>query len=216
MGNNWWDDGGLAKPLPESDKPKGSGPWRFYLKADQSKRIVFIDDNCCRFREHNLKIGGKWGNFFTCIGTEGEQACPLCKSGDTPYLAGAFTVVDLSGYEKDGERKGKNRKYLFVAKYYTLEVLQKQFAKRNGLVGAVYEVTRTSANNAPSVGNVWDYEEKMDITGLPDTEIYKYQEVFKPRSMEEMCRASGTSESSAEVKTEKSSSGANEDMVEYD
>ena len=187
----WWEEG-MAQPLPEDQRPKDNqDTFRFYLKTDQTKRIVFLDDNCFRYYEHNLKIGGMFFNYFTCT----REGCPICAAGDRPYFAGAFTVADVDGYkDSEGRVQGKGRKLLLVCKFHTLEMLKHQWTKRGGLVGAVYEVYRSSKRTAPSVGDSWDYEGRLDLSKLPDSTPFDYRKILAPKNAETMKAAAQSAE----------------------
>lgn len=195
----WWQEG-IDAPAPESEyssEGNWKGPRRFWLKKDSSRQVLFCDDSCLKFHEHNLKLGGKFGNYYTCIGAKAlvddetseikKPACPICEAGDKPSYVGAFTVKDLTGYTTAaGEEKGKGEKQLLVAKFYTLQVLEKQWEKREGLQGVIFEVSRTSINTAPSVGNIWDFEKKIEAGQISDAKPFNYKELFAPKPIEEM------------------------------
>ena len=63
---------------------------RLWLPAGGETEVTFVDEEKHPggyplpfvFQEHQLKLNGNWRNWFTCIG----KGCPLCESGDKPYL----------------------------------------------------------------------------------------------------------------------------------
>lgn len=147
--------------------------WRFYisLKSDiEDYVITFLDGDLDEdgaienpvFFEHNVKIGGNWTQFVSC---QEDEPDPLQESGKEPYLAQAFTVVDRTEYEDDDGNVYPPKKKLFVAKRKTMKQLQKIAAKRGGLAGCTFTISRTG-KNAPNVGDHFDFEEKISLKEL--------------------------------------------------
>jgi hypothetical protein len=130
-------------------------PRRWYLPAEVTQEITFVTDQPFVFREHNLKLDGHWRNWFTCLG----KNCPLCRSGNDPYLAAAWIVVDHGEWEDNNGNQHKDEPRLFVAKSRIASRLKKIRSKRDGLNGLRMEVFRSEAM-APNTGDVFDFTQK--------------------------------------------------------
>ena len=75
----------------------GDNVRRFWLEPDSSGMLTFLDTPNFFFYEHNLKIGGKYFNFYTCL--QDFDTCPLCEAPDgraSYVLAG--TIVSHKKY----------------------------------------------------------------------------------------------------------------------
>jgi len=177
---------------------------RFWLPPEKGTKIVFLDDNPPIIEEHQLRIDGNWRNWISCLSIVG-QPCPLCESGDKPYTAGFYTVIDTTEWT---DRKGivhKNEVKLYCVKFQTLKKLKRASAKqsergKNGLVGAMFEVYRGDSK-APSTGDEFEYLETLsdvDIRALnPKAAILDYEAILKPKSPDEIRRILGKLSSTA-------------------
>jgi hypothetical protein len=150
--------------------------YRYMMKVGEDAKITFIDGDLdengfltpARFYEHTLLLAGKWENYICPEKTDpaSGQKCPICESGDRPYLASIFTVIDHRTVKsKDGTKTYVNQRKLFVAKPGTFEILAKIAAKRGGLAGATFDVSRTGDKSA-SVGTMFDFDKKTPIEEL--------------------------------------------------
>jgi hypothetical protein len=152
--------------------------FRFFLKDKEEARITFIDGDLVespagmilgppRFYEHSLFENGVARHFVCPAKNDPGQGhvCPICESGDRAALVSIFTIIDHRQYkDKNGNVRSNTRK-LFVAKPLTMEVLTKTAIKRGGLAGCTYDVSRLG-ENAPAVGNVFEFVEKNPIEVL--------------------------------------------------
>lgn len=150
--------------------------YRFFIKEKEEAKITFIDGELSpdglllppRYYEHSIQIGGKWGNFFVCpekTQPEMGYVCPLCAAGDRPSLVALFTIIDHRSFEGKNGKVYSNQKRLLVAKTVTMEILTKIAAKRGGLAGCTFDVSRTGDNSA-AVGSMFDFVEKNDVEFL--------------------------------------------------
>lgn len=166
---------------------------RVWMPPGAESQFTFLDGNldadgvldCMVFHEHNVYMNGNWRNWFVC--TQDNEPCPICEGGDEPYLCGLFTVIDHSEFEYNGKTY-KNQKRILAAKRNTLKLLQKIAAKRGGLAGCTFDVSRTGAKS-PAVGDMYDFSEKRTIAQLkkahPDVEDwspadYEKEIVYRP------------------------------------
>lgn len=162
---------------------------RFWLPADSTAKIVFLDDNPPIIEEHQLQIDGDWRNWFTCLRMVGE-VCPICEHLDNKaYTVGFYTILDMSEWVDRNGKTHTNELKLFPAKFKTLQVLKRLSAKRGSLEGCVFEVYR-STSDAPNTGDVFDFEEKLtkdDILALnPDAKPFDYAEILQPKEVGEI------------------------------
>ncbi len=171
----------FAKEEHKSEMAAKGQVFRFWVPKDKDTTITFLDGDLVDgvldipfIYEHNINMNGKWGNFFIC--THDEEPCPICEGGNSPSYVGLMTVIDHSEYvsKKDNQVKRDVVK-LFVAKRDTIKQLQKLAAKRGGLRGCRFDVSRTG-DKSPSVGNTFDFIEKL----TPQQLTAKYGEKAKP------------------------------------
>jgi hypothetical protein len=145
---------------------------RFWMNVGDERRITFLDgaldgDGMLAvpmWYEHRVKLGGNWQNFVCVAGTE---TCPICETDDNrASLVGIMTVIDHTPHiVQKGPNKGstvKDTRKLFVPKKETMKVLAKLAAKRGGLTGCTFDVSRTGAKD-PSCGNQFDFSEKLTL-----------------------------------------------------
>jgi len=190
----------------EMAKQEAGRMWRYMMKDGTDKRITFLDGELDEdgmldigiFYEHTIRINGGWTNFICTAETDTSQPCPICESGDRPSYVGVMTVIDHSDHTiQKGPNAGKvikNQRKLFVCKRNTIKQLTKLAAKRGGLAGCTFDVSRTG-DKEPSVGNQFDFVEKFDSyeeiatkygLTLDDVQPANYQEELKYRTPEEL------------------------------
>lgn len=192
---------------------------RVWLKPHTSKNLVFLDDAAFSFYEHQVKINGRWDNFFTCIGK--ANGCPLCLSGMNPYLNTVFTVIDRTEYQDKKGIKHADEKRLFAVKEETALTLKEKHKRWGGMKNKEIVATRKGDKDA-SCGS--DFELVLengqikipDLSHLKDKNPYNYMELFKPQTAQELREvlniAQTTADSGQEVS--KSSSGGGEQPSE--
>lgn len=209
---SWFSTGeeGLDGRIDEEDKKRKERQntvFRFWMPSGKSAYLTFVDDltNPAGFKtpfvymEHNLYLNGTWKHWFTCInglevevdGVKSKLECPLCKGGNTPYLAGAFTVIDHTQWKDKNGKNHQDEKKLFVCKSDVLKIMRKAMAKKGTLRGFKVEVTRTS-DTSPGTGNQFDFEERNPLP--PEVQPYNYLETMKPKTVEELLKLTGNVE----------------------
>lgn len=178
---------------------------RFFLKAGDTKKVIFMDDEPFAITEHNPTINGEFWHYFTCRkGVDAKDpVCPLCMIGDKAQrMYTAFlTVLDASGWKnKDGDVV-KYSRMLFPMTMKSFEKFNfyKNKYKDKGMVGACFELGRTGKSD-PKLGDNWDYEghvdpykdekywyeSKMGKGGKKAPEPFNYMDLLKPVSKAEM------------------------------
>lgn len=199
----------------DSRNPKFGGAFRFYLKKGTSAHVVMLeDDPQAVLYEHTMRFGGNFDNFL-CLG----PGCPACASGDRPSLTSYFTVMlmtavptvdaprypnpeqpDNREWEPDWEVRNDVRRksgalvlnpiQLLPAKRGTAGILRRQWEKRDGLIGALFEVSRSNERTSPAVGSIWDFEKKYDADELnilhPDWKPIDVTEELKAYNEEDL------------------------------
>jgi len=139
---------------PEGEKPDP--------KEDANKVIVTHHGEPVGFHEHQVKLNGKWTNWFTCLLlNEIGDRCPLCEHGEyRAYWCGAMTVLNTTPFNtKNGENRG--RRQLVVAKNEMLGRFE-LWAQEDGcedndprdLFGVEYRILRSSSD-AANIGDDW-------------------------------------------------------------
>lgn len=196
---SWYQKGVDEESLKQAEKESSSGQRRLWMPVDSSKRIVFLDDEPFCFYEHNPKINGEYkNNWFTCRKGLDKDGCPMCASKIRRYYIGLLTVLDLDGFvsKKDGKTY-KNFRQLLPMKIDTLKRFKTIKQRKTSLVGAVYAFAR-SGERSPTCGDVWDFEEYIDLDKseywyesklegkLKKPEPYNYLDMFAPLTAKEM------------------------------
>jgi hypothetical protein len=187
---------------------------RFWLPVDATRetRVTFIDDTAATghkpalaLYEHQLYLNGRWTNWFTCLGA---KKCPLCQSGEKPYYAGVYTVIDHNEWTDKQGKKHQDEVRLFVAKTDVLRLMQHISQKNDGMRGLVLDVMRKAQKDA-NVGGNFSAVVKGEITLGENTKLktkegkvklpedvlpHDYREIFKPKSVETLMKVVGTTQ----------------------
>lgn len=170
---------------------------RFYIKKgdDADHLITFLDGDLADdgsldtpvYFEHFLMVGNKPMQFG--VDTD-EGPDPIVESGGRePYLCQVFTVIDHTGFKDKHGNEHKHLKRLFGAKKTTIKQLNKIAAKRGGLAGLTFSVSRTGAKS-PSVGDSFEIADLMggdnfkkksrkEIAQFLSTKAYKFNDQGK-------------------------------------
>jgi len=184
---------------------KEKGAPRFYLKSTPGEhaegegksneaRVVFLDDPGFWVHEHNLKIDGKWGNFFTC--TKDFQPCDICaQMNDKSIYTCYFTVIDTRKFTRKDGTVSKNRKVLYPAKGAAIDVIENIKKKHGNLRGLIFDIKRTSDRD-PNCGRDFDIVMKdgrvarIDpLKKFPENDLsvpYDYMTVLAPPTSKEL------------------------------
>lgn len=191
-----------ARLLAE-ERESGAGPFRFFLKPGTSALVTFVDNAGIGLLEHNMKINGRWGNFYTCLRDFSE--CPLCESGDKPYYVMIWTIIDHSKYvsERTG-KEYKNTKKLLVAKQSVITKIRRRLSSKelNGdLTFATFSFSRDKREECATGEDIEfvrrctrDELLRMKPEGISVDEWltpFDYRTLFKPKSVEELRRIAG-------------------------
>ena len=152
--------------------------FRFFIKQDEEARITFVDGALDgngyltppRFYEHGIKVAGKFETYACPEKTAPESGdkCPICASGDRPYLVSLFTIIDHREIpSNDGTKTYKDTPKLLALKPTGFELIAHKAKKNGGLAGKTYDVSRLG-ENAVATGDVYDFVESNTIEDLQE------------------------------------------------
>ena len=211
MSDSWIETGFDA---PAETRGGGSNDSaRFFLKPGQSAEIMFLSNlnQFYKVKQHEIWVNGK-PVFATCCQTD-KQACPLCEAAKTnerlkrrEFWIG--TVLNLTGYTKDGEQKGQNKRQLFCMNYSVKNMMEAHFEaileQGKEVRGAIFKMKRTTGEKSYKTGDVPMYVrhgdlDKADKMGI-EVEPFNLIEMAEFKPDIELCRklATGSSPASSE------------------
>jgi hypothetical protein len=151
-----WYSEGMDDAEKEAKKQGSFTPFRFWMRPNTSTQITFVTDLPFSYYEHQVKINGRWQNWFTCK----RKDCPLCKAGNQAAKMYAWVIVDHTAWSDKKGNQHKDEVRLFVCKAKPALRLKKLREKNGGLRGLRVEVERTGAGFSYSTGDQIDAEEK--------------------------------------------------------
>ena len=175
---SWFSTGYESAQTAFDESPRGGSgkSERVYLRADTTKRFLFLDDDPAAMWEHQYKYDGKWTNWEPCheknkmLAKASGGSCPICKAYDDrwPYFVGIHTVIDLTPWftKKDNIEMCFNRR-MFAAKMGSkdkpgvMKKLEKLKAKHGRLRGLIFDVERPGSKTEVC-GSEFDLVEKID------------------------------------------------------
>lgn len=172
---------------------------RFFRDTNKGEeaKIVFLDPDNMKdvpgFWEHEYDtLDGSWWNHTLC---PKPSPCLMCERRVAGYFGGAFSVIRLGTVRDSQGREYTNQRQLLVAKAESLQRLRRMYELREGLVGTVWSVSRTSPR-AAKIGDDWQFMEKIaggrqgiaTKLGLTMDKVapYNYVDVLKVKTREEL------------------------------
>lgn len=174
---------------------------RFKLSYGESARVVLLDHPETWLFEHRL-YNGKYSNYFTCI--KERATCPLCITGNNPYLAVVCTAIDTRTITTQKGTELKNRKVLLVFKgNKVLKTLEKQFFQPGiDLTHRVLTIERDTDSKAPNCGEFFTLGKKVpiekiaslagaDVKGPDYIKPFNYREILAPKTGAELRAIAG-------------------------
>lgn len=170
---------------------------RFWMNKGQTKRITFLDGGLMddglmeltQFYSHGVKIQNRWEMVVCTAHDDKTQPCPVCEGGDYSSLVAAFTVIDHSKFVSKAGKTYQHETKLFLAKTSTIAKLQKLANTRGGLDGVTFNVSRSETDNAPNVGDVFDFVGQMDAAAIAekfDSGIIDYETAIQYYTPEQL------------------------------
>lgn len=185
-----WMKSGYEEAEKARDSVQRRGPQSFWIRPEETQRVLFLDDEPSVFWEHGYKWNGKYGNFTPCLEKNGlADSCPLCENVKNNYasLVGLFTVITLT--EVVAKRKdGSKASYCFQRKIFrakmgskekpgVLKKIERLKQKHGRLRGLVIECFR-NGSKTESVGDELTVVEEASID--PDLIMEKSLEMVEP------------------------------------
>lgn len=206
---SWYQKGSAgkkrSKELDREAKARrdAMGPRRFWLDYDSSAKVTFLDTPSFFLLEHNIKLGNKFYNYFTCI--QDMDTCPLCEAGENPSYILVGTIINHKKWVDKKEITHQHEKQLFVAKGKAREHLLKQIERReDDLAFCIYDLSRGSSATECATGEDFDYLKRISkaklamVPGvLPEgkdesyLEPFDYEKIFAPKSAAELRKLVG-------------------------
>ena len=166
-----------------SGDKSGNSDWhtsRFWMKQDTEKKILFLSEanQIISIFEHQVKLGGDWRHWFTCLNHDGKTPCPLCEYS----LANAnkfrrtkvayLSILDLTPWKAKDGTEHKFTPRLFGAKNDTVELLKRRYLERveagQSLKYSMYTVFRSKSDKSPNVGSDFSFIKMVDPSVLPE------------------------------------------------
>lgn len=187
----WMQGTGLESDMTGDPTPGAMASKRFWMPKGSERKIIFLTEGnrAPVIWEHQVRLGGKWTNWFTCVADLGVH-CHLCGYADKNdgmfrrSKVMIFTVIDTNEWTDKQGKTHKNVKKMLAAKKDTTELLKRKYLKRleadQGLRGAMFDVYRTSSDKSPSVGDEFTFDKMIDLTALEDTEEFDYAVELAP------------------------------------
>ncbi len=174
---SWFESGYAAADREQEKRDLGGAPKRWWMRARDTKQLVFVDDNPACFDEHSWRThGSKFPMFGTCLAKilQGGEPCPACahKGVGRADLTGHLTIIDISGYVT---KEGKEVKFELVELCPKLRVLNKLKSKKvtkGSLCGQLYSVSRAD-ENAPNTGDDFDHIREANMEALYKAVTYR-------------------------------------------
>ena len=174
---------------------------RFKLNYGETARVVLLDHPEIWIYEHRL-YNNKFSTYFTCI--KERTTCPLCITGNNPYLAVVCTAIDTRTITTQKGTELKNRKVLLVLKgNKVLKTLEKQFFQANiDLTHRVLTIERDTDSKSANCGEFFTLGKKVpvdklmtlappDVKGADFIKPYNYNEVLAPKTVAELRSVAG-------------------------
>ena len=132
--DSWYTQDGHwtgMKTVPQANQ----GTDRFWVRRGEETRVLLLEDAPFEIWEHELRIGGRRGYYYTCRASM-PGGCPLCKAGNQPYYVALFSAIHLAEWKKKDGTRVKNAKVLVAAKVGMARVRNRSPASAAAFVGA--------------------------------------------------------------------------------
>jgi len=155
---------------------------RFMLRAEEEAVIVFVDNSPFFIWEHNVNVGGRWGNYITCL--KEYKPCGVCEQAQKSTYTAYLTVIDTREFTRKDGTTVKNRRILYPTKGPTIKKLEEIQKKRGDLTGCAFRVKRYTAQE-PNCGSSFEFVKKVSLVGA-DTESHDYEKILRPLSEDEL------------------------------
>jgi hypothetical protein len=198
-GKKGWDTAKEEDAAAQARR-EAKGPRRLWLKGDTACKVTLLDNPEFFLWEHNLRIGGKFFNYVTCL--KQTDTCPPCEDGDQPSFVCVATVINHRKYTDKQQKEHVNEKQLVVFKGRARQRIAKQLERRDGdLKYCVYEFSRGSGATECSTGEDFEFLKRLtksDVLKLAPKgagedwlQPFDYEELLAPKSPKEIRKIMG-------------------------
>lgn len=170
---------------------------RVWMKPATAIEVVALDEEFFTFWEHQLQIGERWDNFYTCLRNK-NAPCPLCEAGFESKLTTVFTVIDCNRWEDKQGKVHQYEKKILPVKVNTAKMLKDKKSSWGGLKGKAIRIHRKGPKDA-ATGSDFELvmkdgkivEVRMDALAKklpPNTDLnpYDYRTLFYPKTYEDL------------------------------
>lgn len=187
-----WYEGNDVSEDEEFERVMKANRKRFWLTRGESRKIVFMTDEPVFIWEHDFRVDGHFGNYFTCLRYL-KVACPGCKTTYKAKKVAVYRILDLTpfvvGEGTEDERTIEYFRRFLVAPLNIHKVIMKKRVEVKekhdlGLAGAMFEVIRGEGDRAAKVGDIYRYLEHTDLTKYTWTNSEGVETVLEPLSMD--------------------------------
>lgn len=171
---SWYETGYEGAEKEQEKKSLGYPPDRWWLSAEATKELVFIEDNPFCLREHSWRDNDDRWHHETCIAKISDSGCAACGAtgvGRADYT-GKYTIVDITGYTKSDGTEFKHRLVELPAKTKVLNKFRTKKDTKGSLLGQLWTLTRAD-KNTPNTGDDLDHIREVDMGGLFTVVTYK-------------------------------------------
>lgn len=145
----------------------------FFVKPGEERKVIFLDfgigtdggPSGYAYHQHSLydenKPKKERYQSYVCLSDFDDEdgrpmSCPLCEEGDEPKHIVCGAIIDLTPYKKADGTVVPYSRMLYAAGPKSWGLLQKQWAKRKGLQGKVFEIGRAEKKST-ATGDIFDY-----------------------------------------------------------
>lgn len=176
----------MARPGDENynsllNNAKQSTVYWFWTKPGMNKTICFLDDERITINQHNINLGEKKYETYTCGGPD----CFFCVKGEKASTVEVYSILEILDKPYVSKKDQKERRYvrkMLAVKGTAKEVLnRRRLAAGGSLAGKKVEVIRDSPKS-PSSGSDFELKGDADFTKIPADERkpFDYQESLAP------------------------------------
>ena len=187
--STWFYEGDVN----DEDFIEKKGTYRFWVKRGGTALVTFLTNKAFTFKEHQVKMGGRWNNYFTCIAPMGER-CPICETNNYAYVGKAYFVVDHSEYVNKAGSKVKDQIKLLVFKQKSYGIFKKSIDSffegedKKNLIGLKVAISRSDTKGSPQTGDIFIPKKKVKLQSSWKVDPSQFQEEFAPRKRKELLK----------------------------
>lgn len=175
----------------EKFKPREYGTFRFFIGKDAKANVTFINEKPFTIKEHELKLNGKYHNYFTCLSPAGKR-CPICENGYTPKTVKAFYVIDHTEFKNKKGETVRDQIRLFVLKPKAYKQFKSTIDEHfdgqaeYSYLGLNMVIKRSNDDQSPSSGDIFIVKGKNKFDKKLVKTIDDFKKDFAPHTREEL------------------------------